>query len=108
MGLRDAEPSVNCGASANAEVLNHLVGVRSMSFGSPSRFGRCEPKPANAFAFVWVTATGEPDCSVTIVDTDQSLARAPSTPRGDSARPLPIGRSHTPDATNRCGMSPVE
>ena len=58
-GLRDAEPIVNTGATAKAAVLNHWLGVRwsAGSVGSPTRFGRCTPKPANALKFVvWVTA----------------------------------------------------
>src|SRR5262245_48513624 len=92
-GLRDAEPIVNCGAMANADVLNQCAGVRSPagSSGSPTRFGRCTPKPANALKFVvCVTATGTPDSSVTIDVNVQ--------PR----------QSHTTDDTNTCGMSPVE
>ena len=47
-GFRDAVPSENWLAVANAAVLNQRAGVRSSegSFGSPTRFGRCVVKPA--------------------------------------------------------------
>src|SRR5918999_816000 len=75
-GLRDDVPSVNCGAIANAAVLNQRAGVRlpAGNSGSPTRFGRCVPKPAKALKFVvCVTANGTPDCSVITVASDQSL-----------------------------------
>src|SRR5581483_10245486 len=110
-GFRDADPSVNCGATAKAAVLNQCAGVlwSAGSVGSPTRLGRCTPKPANALKFVaWVTAIGIPDCNVAIRVTVQSLASAPHTPRSALSRPAPTGRSHTIDDTNTCGMSPVE
>ena len=71
------------GATANAAVLNHCAVERwpAGSSGSPTRFGRCVPNPANALKFVvCVTATGSPDCRVTTVASVQSLASAPAMP----------------------------
>src|SRR5947208_14812659 len=110
-GFRDAEPTVNCGAMVKAAGSNHWPGVRGPggNAGSPERFGRCTPKPANALKFVvCVTATGAPDSSVTRDAIVQSLAIAPATPCNCRARPAPAGRSHTTDDTKTCGMSPVE
>src|SRR4051812_20910026 len=93
-GLRDADPMVKIGASAKAAVLNHSLVVRSSAgrFGLSVRFGRCTPKPANAFAFgVCVTAIGAPDCTVTT-----------------AVAVHPFATSQTADAAKRCGMSPVE
>src|SRR5262249_33615650 len=110
-GFRDAVPSVNGPAGTKAAVLNQWPGVRwsAGNVGSPTRFGRWVPNPANALLFVvCVTATGIPDCSVTTALTFQSLTTAPRAPCAWRARPDPIGRSQTTEAARTCGMSPFE
>src|SRR3954447_6275696 len=110
-GVRDALPSVNCGATVNAVTSNQCAGVRwaDRRAGFDTRLGRCTPKPANALKLVaWVTAIGTPDCAVTIPLSVQSDAIQPSAPRGCHRRPCPAGSSHTADETNTFGMSPVD
>src|SRR5436309_9624789 len=53
-GFREDDPIVNGGAAANAAVSNQCCGVRwsAGSIGSPTRFGRCTPKPAKALLLV--------------------------------------------------------
>ena len=93
---------VNWGAVANALVLNHRLTDRSSSgsVGSPLRFGRWVPNPANALLLVaCVTAMGMPDCSVRTPVTVQSFTSAPSPPLRLVApiraeRQIPDGRRH--------------
>src|SRR5262245_5890963 len=53
-GLRELVPIVNGPAAENALVLNQRAVDRSSdgSVGSPFKFGRCVPKPANPLLFV--------------------------------------------------------
>src|SRR5262245_18586613 len=63
-GLRELVPIVNGPAGEKALVLNHRAVDRSSdgSVGSPARFGRCVPKPANALLLVvCAIASGMPD-----------------------------------------------
>src|SRR5204862_379130 len=99
------------GAGENALVLNHRSTDRASpgSVGLPIRFGRCVPNPANALLFVvCVTASGDPDCNVSTPVKAQSFTSVPITPLTRRRRPVPDGISHTAEATNTCGMSPVE
>src|SRR5262245_34255444 len=101
----------NCGAALNALVLNQRAVDRSSegSSGSPATFGRCVPNPANALLLVvCAMASGTPDWSVATPVNVQSLTIAPATPDACRALPEPNGTSHTTDATNACGISPVE
>src|SRR5215207_2256059 len=98
---------VNCGAAANAEVLNQRLTDRSSEGrdGSPTRLGRWVPNPAKALLLVvCAIATGMPDCSVSTPVSVQSLISAPVSPLARRLRPSPNGTSHTADATNTCGM----
>ena len=106
-------PSVNCGAIGErrgVEPLRSASADPAGSVGSPTRFGRCTPKPAKALKLVvCVTATGTPDCSVTsAVDRPVVDERAEHAVQLSWRGPRPTGRSQTTDETKTCGMSPVE
>src|SRR5262249_36097702 len=73
------------------------------------RFGRCVPNPANALLFVaCVSASGSPDCNVTMPDTSHPRANAPARPVGLILLPGLNGNSQTKLATNTLGISPVD
>src|SRR5262245_44361376 len=110
-GLRELVPIVNWGAVQNTLVSNQRLVDRwsDGSVGSPFRFGRWVPKPANALLLVaCATAIGTPDWSVSSPVTLQSLTIAPRLPSTFERRLVPHGRSQTPAATKMFGMSPVE
>ena len=108
-GLRDAEPMVNSGATDEGRRVEPLTGrpLVGRQLGSPTRFGRCTPKPANALKLVDLCHRDgharlqcDERCHGPVVRD-----RAQQTVELTGAS-LPAGRSHTTEDTKMCGMSP--
>ena len=101
---------MNWGAAANALVLNHRLTDRSRQEGwvpDQSWGAACRIRERIVVGRL-CDGDGHARLQREHAVSVQSLTIAPNTPAARRRRFTPKGVSHTADATNTCGMSPVE